>query len=69
VNYGNSGNRTFCINQSGDIVASEYSGYSGRLSPLQTGAAFLSPATAWSITGNLAVGTVGGDGRIWRQVN
>ena len=67
VNYGNSGNRTFMVNQTGDVVTSEYSGYSGTTGPVAH-AGFLSTA-AGSITGLTAVGTVGGDTRVWRQVN
>jgi prepilin-type N-terminal cleavage/methylation domain-containing protein len=69
VNFGNSGNRTFCVNQSGDIVTTEDSTYSGPLpAALSPGAAFLTAISA-SITSQLAVGTTGGDGNLWRQVN
>ena len=69
VNYGNSGNRTFCVNQSGDIVTTEDRTYSGAIPATWTaGAAFLT-ATAGSITSRLAVGTSGNDGNLWKQVN
>ena len=68
VNYGNSGNRSFMVNQTGDVVSTEFNGYSGDTGPAG-GAGFFTPRTADSITGLTAVGTVGGDTRIWRQVN
>jgi prepilin-type N-terminal cleavage/methylation domain-containing protein len=71
VNYGNSGNRCFEVNQTGDVVASEYSGYTGTAGP-PANSAFITPATD-SITGLTAVGTQGGDysttNALWRQVN
>jgi prepilin-type N-terminal cleavage/methylation domain-containing protein len=68
VNYGNSGNRTFMVNQSGDIVTAEDSAYSGD-GAISAGAAFFRPRVAGSVTGMTAVGTTGGDGNLWRQVN
>jgi prepilin-type N-terminal cleavage/methylation domain-containing protein len=68
VNYGNSGNRCFMVNQTGDVVTSESSTYSGDTGPAGD-AGFYQPRIAESITGLTAVGTLGGDGRIWRQVN
>jgi prepilin-type N-terminal cleavage/methylation domain-containing protein len=68
VNYGNSGNRTFMVNQSGDIVTTEDRTYSGP-GPVNAGAGFYTPYNAASITGQTAVGTIGGDGNMWRQVN
>jgi prepilin-type N-terminal cleavage/methylation domain-containing protein len=71
VNYGNSGNRCFMVNQTGDVVASEYASYTGTAGPPPE-AAFISPAAS-SITGLTAVGTQGGDygttNALWRQVN
>jgi prepilin-type N-terminal cleavage/methylation domain-containing protein len=68
VNYGNSGNRTFMVNQTGDVVTTEDSSYSGDTGP--TGdSGFFTPRVAESITGLTAVGTAGGDGNLWRQVN
>ena len=67
VNYGNSGNRSFMVNQTGDVVTSEWSLYTGDTGPIAN-AAFQS-SEAGSITGLTAVGVVGGDTRIWRQVN
>jgi prepilin-type N-terminal cleavage/methylation domain-containing protein len=69
VNYGNSGNRTFCVNQSGDIITTEDRTYSGPIPATWTaGAAFLT-SVADSITSRLAVGTAGNDGNLWKQVN
>jgi type II secretory pathway pseudopilin PulG len=67
VNYGNSGNRTFMVNQTGDVVASENSAYSGFAGPAAD-AAFIGGSGS-IITGLTAVGTVGGDTHVWRQVN
>jgi hypothetical protein len=73
VNYGNSGNRTFMVNQGGDIVSTDNRNYSGpdhtAAGHLEGGSAYITPRTAQSITGQIAVGTAGGDGNVWRQVN
>jgi prepilin-type N-terminal cleavage/methylation domain-containing protein len=68
VNYGNSGNRSFMVNQTGDIVSSEGAKYGGTATVPDAGAAFQT-TTATSITGQTAVGTVGNDTYMWRQVN
>jgi prepilin-type N-terminal cleavage/methylation domain-containing protein len=67
VNHGNSGNRTFMVNQTGDVVTTEDADYTGTAGP-PADAGFYDPATS-SITGLTAVGTEGGDNNIWRQVN
>ena len=64
ANYGNSGNRTFFINQAGDITSKD-----APLSPLSQGMAFEAGGHANVITGKAAVGTFGRDGARWRQVN
>jgi len=71
VNYGNSGNRTFQVNQTGDVTSSENNGapYNGTALMPAGGAAFIAPSAADSITALTAVGTTGGDGTMWRQVN
>jgi prepilin-type N-terminal cleavage/methylation domain-containing protein len=70
VNYGNSGNRTFMVNQTGDVVNTEDETYNGdaagAVPPPHAG--FIGGAGD-SITGLTAVGTAGGDGNVWRQVN
>ena len=68
VNHGNSGNRTFMVNQRGDIIASDNSDYTGDAPLLLFNAAFVDPV-ANSISGMAAVGELGGDGQMWRQVN
>jgi prepilin-type N-terminal cleavage/methylation domain-containing protein len=75
VNYGNSGNRTFFVNQTGDVTSCEYIAaangpYGGTTNTPGADAAFdAANATAGTITGLTAVGTVGIDGATWRQVN
>ena len=77
--YGTSGRRTFCVNQSGTLVMTDSSAYSG--SALGTnrpetagntlGAAFAANNDAkhvQRITGRLAVDEVGYDGNLWNQV-
>ena len=66
VNYNQSGNRTFFTNQAGDVVATEVAIYSGTAAGPASDAAF---KVGGAITGNVAVGVVGADGNIWRQVN
>jgi prepilin-type N-terminal cleavage/methylation domain-containing protein len=68
VNYGQSGNRTFFTNQGGDVVATEFSGYSGTAAGPASDAAF-KPADAGKITGAVAIGVAGVDTRVWKQVN
>jgi prepilin-type N-terminal cleavage/methylation domain-containing protein len=68
ANFGNTGNRTFFVNQGGDIVATEdatYSG-SGAANRPDFDAAFSQNSTA-TITGNVATGMTGRDGNFWRQ--
>jgi prepilin-type N-terminal cleavage/methylation domain-containing protein len=67
VNYGNSGNRTFMVNQTGDVVTTEDSTYSGDSAP-SPDAGYVCD-TANSITGLTAVGATGEDGNTWKQVN
>ena len=67
-----SGNRVFFINHQGDILASDNEAptqqYSGVNAPAPD-AAFLSPTTASSIMGPLAVNTRGTDGGMWTNVD
>jgi len=69
VNYGQSGNRTFMTNQAGDVVATEFNGYSGTgsITSGTAGAAFVTSVT--SIMGAVAIGTAGADTHTWKQVN
>jgi prepilin-type N-terminal cleavage/methylation domain-containing protein len=68
VNYGQSGNRTFCVNQAGDIVFTEDPAYTGDPGGWNAARAFLT-TRANSVTGKLAVGTVAHDGNLWKQAN
>jgi len=66
ANYGNTGNRSFFVNQGGDIVATENSAYTGATGP-DADAAFRAGSTADAITGATATGTLGVDGVLWKQ--
>ena len=70
ASYSTSGNRTFFVNQTGDITGCEVSTYSGTgdFAAANAGAAFIT-ASATNITGRVAVGTRGEDGNIWKQIN
>ena len=70
VSYGNTGNRTFFVNQGGDIVATDDSRYTGPLAgnPLDAASAFRAPGSMDTITGQVATGTVGRDGNTWKSV-
>jgi prepilin-type N-terminal cleavage/methylation domain-containing protein len=71
TNYGSTGNRTFFVNQAGDIIATEdptYSGPHAAGAPFDASSAFVPPGTATSITGRVATGVTGRDGNFWRQV-
>jgi prepilin-type N-terminal cleavage/methylation domain-containing protein len=64
ANYGNTGNRTFFVNQGGDIIATESSTYTGATGP---GANSAFTGTGATITGNAATGATGRDGNFWKQ--
>jgi len=69
--FGNSGNRTFFVNQSGNIVATEdssYSGNGGGVIPFDAAAAFGGSGSSDTITGSVAAGTSGRDGNFWKTV-
>ena len=65
ANYGNTGNRSFFVNQGGDIVATEDSTYSGPTNGPPANSAF-SGAGA-TITGQVATGMTGRDTNFWKQ--
>jgi prepilin-type N-terminal cleavage/methylation domain-containing protein len=65
ANYGNTGNRTFFVNQGGDIVTTEDANYSGPGNGPDASSAFAGTGT--SITGNTATAMTGRDGNFWRQ--
>jgi prepilin-type N-terminal cleavage/methylation domain-containing protein len=70
--YSTSGNRTFFVNQTGDIIGTDSSTYSGtgKFVASDAGAAFKTGTGALTnITGLVAVGTKGRDGNIWKQIN
>ena len=69
ANYSTSGNRTFFVNQTGDIVNSDWAGYTGPGAAPNPDAAFVTGSVADMITGRVAVGTTGVDTRKWKQVN
>jgi len=67
TNFGSTGNRTFFVNQGGDIVGTEDLDYSGSGAGPISNAAF-APGGGATITGNTATGMTGRDGNFWRQV-
>ena len=71
--YSTSGNRTFFVNQTGDIIGTDSSTYSGtgKFVASNAGSAFKSASGAalTNITGLVAVGTKGRDGNVWKQIN
>jgi hypothetical protein len=71
ANYNNSGNRSFFVNQTGDVTATDVSTYEGAngIADANCGAAFMPGGGATEITGNVAIGTVARDGNLWKQVN
>jgi prepilin-type N-terminal cleavage/methylation domain-containing protein len=76
ANHGQSGNRTFFVNQTGDVTNTESSAYtgSGAINPfLNAGTAFALSSGGGamnSVTGLVAVGTIGRENLLmWRQVN
>jgi prepilin-type N-terminal cleavage/methylation domain-containing protein len=64
-NHGGSGNRTFFVDQEGDIVATDDQGYSGPGNGPPSNAAFI-PGGGATITGSMASGMTGRDGNFWR---
>ena len=64
ANYEGSGNRTFFVNQSADIIATDDSAYTGPSGPASN-SAFRGAGN--TITGPSASGTTGRDGNFWRQ--
>jgi prepilin-type N-terminal cleavage/methylation domain-containing protein len=69
--YGMSGNRTFFVNQAGDITATDFRLYTGHAhwSVSFAGSAFKAGGSLATITGPVAVGTRGRDGQFWKQIN
>ena len=72
ASYSTSGNRTFFVNQTGDIIGTDYATYSGTAAlgvSANAGAAFRTGGAVTSITGLVAVGTRGRDSQLWKQIN
>jgi len=72
ANYSTSGNRTFFVNQTGDITSNDNPLYSGpgNFTAANAGNAFENTGGAATlITGQVAVGTPGRDSLRWKQVN
>ena len=68
--YSTSGNRSFFVNQTGDITGTDVSTYSGTgMFASTAGSAFKSGGATTSMTGLVAVGTKGRDGNLWKQIN
>jgi len=61
------GQRTFFVNQMGDVTATTSAKYTGTTKPLP-GAAF-KDGGRYSIIGDAAIGTEGQDGNVWVHVN
>jgi len=64
-NFGVTGRRTFFVNQNGDILWTESSGYTGPGAPIPAGAAFAGTGPASKIDGIVAVNEAGRDGNVW----
>ncbi len=64
ANYGNTGNRSFFVNQGGDLVATENSAYTGSVG-ISSNAAFTGSGD--TITGLVATGQTGRDSNLWKQ--
>jgi len=71
ASYSTSGNRTFFVNQTGDITNTDFASYSGTGDYVATnsGNAFKFGGSAANITGLVAVGTKGRDSQTWKQIN
>ncbi len=69
ANYSTSGNRTFFVNQTGDITSKDDAASTDTVVGSTPGIAFKAGGLDTSITGQVAVGTKGRDGKTWKQVN
>lgn len=68
-NNGVTGNRTFFVNEHSEITQSVNTSHSGENIGAITAGAALITSNLSLMTGQLAIGTVGGDGRMWRSMN
>lgn len=71
THYGNTGLRTFFVNQDGNVTATERETYTdtGAFTVESAGSAFQVGGAPCAITGRQAIGTVARDGQRWKQVN
>jgi hypothetical protein len=71
ASYSTSGNRTFFVNQTGDIIGTDFATYTGNIvfTATNVGAAFAAGGGATLITGRIAVGSTGRDTNVWKQIN
>jgi prepilin-type N-terminal cleavage/methylation domain-containing protein len=71
MNFANSGNRTFFVNQTGDINYTEYDQYSGTgdFAAGNAGRAFVAGGSVGNMTGQVAAGTRGRDAQMWKHSN
>ena len=71
VTHDNSGSRTFFVNQTGGMTWTDDSTYYGSnfVIVAPPGSAMVSGGPSVQITGRIAIGTIGRDGKMWRQVN
>ena len=73
ASYSTSGNRTFFVNQTGDIIGTDSAAYSGPASlatAAVAGAAMKNNGgSILKITGLVAVGATGRDTNLWKQIN
>ncbi len=69
VKYGETGKRTFFLNQRGDVLSTDCPDYTGENGPAADAAFKPDPATTSTILGQAAICATGNDGKTWRHVN
>jgi prepilin-type N-terminal cleavage/methylation domain-containing protein len=71
TSYSTSGNRSFFVNQTGDITGCDVPAYTGtgKFVASNAGAAFKAGGALTGMTGLVAVGTLARDGNRWKQIN
>ena len=65
--YGQTGSKTYFANQTGDVLFTEDSRYSGPGAPITAGAAMRLPGAVESLLGSPATNATGRDGNSWRM--
>ena len=68
LNIGRTGNATFFVNQTGEILVARNATYNGIASVPPAGAALLGVAPTTIVGGQLAAGTAGSDGNLWQLI-